>query len=505
MIRRPPRSTLSSSSAASDVYKRQVSTQSTGNVPTSMRLFTVALALASQLSSAYECTRVTKCNGVMCDDICQAGSVQTDPRVDTALKFQRELQMDEPLVRTTMMGTHNSAISQAYGFGIEQDFIQNLTGIPMYQGDDLGEGVCQSISVLDQLRMGLRHIEIDINSGWDKLHFDKIFVCHSPVGLAPGLVLKVEAAALEKGIKLGWDTSKLSCLGTNVPYKDMLLEIKGWMDENPEEIVILYLDAKPGCVLFPSQTSAAYADMVQVFGTTIWGVADGDPLAASRREFLRRGKRVVFENHADGWKKTAHGEPILVFTPDLWSHQFGNSSLHAFPNCSIDSDPHSNWYAPVNYNGTGQKRYELVRGLEWGRVTKGQGADMTKGLQCGTNIFSPNYIEPEDMTGMVWALDLGESWDLQGNGCVALLPSGRWGLVQKEQCLSQRPTACRATNDDSRWELGMDAGSPCPDGFVLAAPTNDYANSFLKIVAQGQTVYLPVHPNGTSYVETRST
>eukprot|EP00658_Telonema_sp_P-2_P078369 TRINITY_DN731_c0_g1_i1.p1 TRINITY_DN731_c0_g1~~TRINITY_DN731_c0_g1_i1.p1 ORF type:complete len:154 (-),score=66.43 TRINITY_DN731_c0_g1_i1:351-812(-) len=30
MIRRPPRSTLSSSSAASDVYKRQVSTQSTG-------------------------------------------------------------------------------------------------------------------------------------------------------------------------------------------------------------------------------------------------------------------------------------------------------------------------------------------------------------------------------------------------------------------------------------------------------------------------------------------
>eukprot|EP00658_Telonema_sp_P-2_P009619 TRINITY_DN13585_c0_g1_i6.p1 TRINITY_DN13585_c0_g1~~TRINITY_DN13585_c0_g1_i6.p1 ORF type:complete len:177 (+),score=39.64 TRINITY_DN13585_c0_g1_i6:139-669(+) len=32
MIRRPPRSTLSSSSAASDVYKRQVSTQSTGCV-----------------------------------------------------------------------------------------------------------------------------------------------------------------------------------------------------------------------------------------------------------------------------------------------------------------------------------------------------------------------------------------------------------------------------------------------------------------------------------------
>eukprot|EP00658_Telonema_sp_P-2_P007051 TRINITY_DN12631_c0_g1_i2.p1 TRINITY_DN12631_c0_g1~~TRINITY_DN12631_c0_g1_i2.p1 ORF type:complete len:426 (+),score=111.82 TRINITY_DN12631_c0_g1_i2:133-1410(+) len=36
MIRRPPRSTLSSSSAASDVYKRQVSTQSTGGLEASM-------------------------------------------------------------------------------------------------------------------------------------------------------------------------------------------------------------------------------------------------------------------------------------------------------------------------------------------------------------------------------------------------------------------------------------------------------------------------------------
>eukprot|EP00658_Telonema_sp_P-2_P010692 TRINITY_DN14040_c0_g1_i1.p1 TRINITY_DN14040_c0_g1~~TRINITY_DN14040_c0_g1_i1.p1 ORF type:complete len:543 (+),score=146.65 TRINITY_DN14040_c0_g1_i1:83-1711(+) len=41
MIRRPPRSTLSSSSAASDVYKRQVSTQSTGNRHPSMATIAV--------------------------------------------------------------------------------------------------------------------------------------------------------------------------------------------------------------------------------------------------------------------------------------------------------------------------------------------------------------------------------------------------------------------------------------------------------------------------------
>eukprot|EP00656_Telonema_subtile_P022285 TRINITY_DN2339_c0_g1_i1.p1 TRINITY_DN2339_c0_g1~~TRINITY_DN2339_c0_g1_i1.p1 ORF type:complete len:659 (-),score=250.37 TRINITY_DN2339_c0_g1_i1:59-2035(-) len=57
MIRRPPRSTLSSSSAASDVYKRQVSTQSTGErrIPIMVRSVLVALLLlAVSLADAAE-------------------------------------------------------------------------------------------------------------------------------------------------------------------------------------------------------------------------------------------------------------------------------------------------------------------------------------------------------------------------------------------------------------------------------------------------------------------
>jgi hypothetical protein len=48
-----------------------------------------------------------------------------------ALLFQRELQYNEPLVRTQLIGTHNSAISQAYRFGIEQDYIEGLLGKPL--------------------------------------------------------------------------------------------------------------------------------------------------------------------------------------------------------------------------------------------------------------------------------------------------------------------------------------------------------------------------------------
>eukprot|EP00656_Telonema_subtile_P052177 TRINITY_DN719_c0_g1_i6.p1 TRINITY_DN719_c0_g1~~TRINITY_DN719_c0_g1_i6.p1 ORF type:complete len:211 (+),score=37.92 TRINITY_DN719_c0_g1_i6:80-712(+) len=55
MIRRPPRSTLSSSSAASDVYKRQVSTQSTGsNFEEAMARILVACALLMAVACASQ-------------------------------------------------------------------------------------------------------------------------------------------------------------------------------------------------------------------------------------------------------------------------------------------------------------------------------------------------------------------------------------------------------------------------------------------------------------------
>eukprot|EP00657_Telonema_sp_P-1_P003957 TRINITY_DN1919_c0_g1_i2.p1 TRINITY_DN1919_c0_g1~~TRINITY_DN1919_c0_g1_i2.p1 ORF type:complete len:115 (+),score=14.82 TRINITY_DN1919_c0_g1_i2:124-468(+) len=56
MIRRPPRSTQSRSSAASDVYKRQVSTQSTGILTRFPSTTPLGLALGSDSPSAeYRC------------------------------------------------------------------------------------------------------------------------------------------------------------------------------------------------------------------------------------------------------------------------------------------------------------------------------------------------------------------------------------------------------------------------------------------------------------------
>lgn len=439
------------------------------------------------------CNRTKLCNGVMCDNVCVPGSVVLDPWMDKALAFQRELQRDEPLVRTTLIGTHNSAISQAYGFGIEQDFIGEL--LPhrkMYQGDDLGEGVCQSLSVLDQLRLGLRHIEIDINSGWFEEHYDEIFVCHSPFPLDPTLIVEVDETASAKGIVLGWEAKNLSCEGTKRSFRDGLEEIKKWLDENVDEIVVLYLDVKPLCIALPSQTSAAYKIMVDVFGDTIWSRKDGDPLVASRNEFLRRGKRVLFEDHDDGWNNPAHGEEVLVFTPDLFHLQFGENDISPYPNCSIGSTTFESWYPPV----LNVSNKYWARGLGFGNAKD----DVTGSMRCGVQILSPNYIQPADLEGYVWTVERNSSWSPESNACMAMLPSKRWGIASKhnEDCSILRPFACRNKYDDTVWVLGGNNNTlHCPEGFVAIPPTNGYANEKLAEVAAGRTVYLNVYPNGT--------
>ena len=460
------------------------------------------------------CARQSLCNGVMCMETCIPGTVHVDAWVDGALSFQRELQRFEPLARSTLIGTHNSAISQAYGFGIEQDYLAKL--LPkrqFYQGDDLGEGVCQSLSVLDQLQLGLRHVEIDINSGYytgNLTRLDEIHVCHSPVPLDVALVAEVDVALDRAGVVDGWHAENLSCEATNVPFRTMLLEVKGWLDAHPEEVVVLYLDVKPLCVELPSQTSSAYADMAAVFGLDrILHVKDagaGGPLSWSRAALLAKGIQVVFEDHDKGWNQPKHREDILVFTPDLWSHQFSADALLPFPNCSIEGEAFSSWYTPASATTDPMMTKPYVRGLGWGRTTAGD--DVAGAMKCGVNILSSNYIEPADLAGYVWftnrsawappgAVGAGNSGVSSGVSCMAMMPSGEWALAPAEEpCGHNGPTACRTAADDTVWVLG-DAAGGCPAGHMAAAPTNGYANEMMKQAAAGALVWLPVAADGS--------
>jgi len=89
-----------------------------------------------------ECATQTLCNGKLCANTCVPGTAVTDEWVDSALVYQRSLQKPQIFAKSMFPGTHNSAISEAYGYGIEKYVISALHGYDpatMNDSDDVGE------------------------------------------------------------------------------------------------------------------------------------------------------------------------------------------------------------------------------------------------------------------------------------------------------------------------------------------------------------------------------
>ncbi len=92
------------------------------------------------------------------------------------------------------------------------------------------------------------------------------------------------------------------------------------------------------------------------------------------------GKRVIFENQKDCWLTPSEGTP-LVFTPALWTHQFGADSFQEFPACIIEGD--SDWYGK-----------QQVRSLD--------GSFIEAATKCGVQVVSGDYTNPDEMKFFVW-------------------------------------------------------------------------------------------------------
>lgn len=71
------------------------------------------------------CSRVTQCvynntEPLFCMDTCTPGSLKIDPYISDTIQFQEQLQSELSIPFLTLPATHNSAITLAYGFGIEE-------------------------------------------------------------------------------------------------------------------------------------------------------------------------------------------------------------------------------------------------------------------------------------------------------------------------------------------------------------------------------------------------
>ncbi|MBA3660399.1 MAG: phosphatidylinositol-specific phospholipase C domain-containing protein [Gammaproteobacteria bacterium] len=120
--------------------------------------------------------------------------------VTKALKLQREIDLNTPLNQATFIGTHNSYNSQAYQ-------------IPMVRYIDPN----QYLSLSGQLEQGVRSLELDAHWAPNQYLRKDILLCHG-------------------------QNNHFGCSVFDVPFVDGLKEIRQWLQSNPDEIVLLYIE-----------------------------------------------------------------------------------------------------------------------------------------------------------------------------------------------------------------------------------------------------------------------
>jgi len=162
-------------------------------------------------SSCDQISREANCSKCGSNGICVQGTARVSPWLQFALKTQRELQIDIPVINVQFLGAHNSQNNRASGFG-------RLDGCHWPpRADDVWciSLANQEFSFTDQLNMGVRNLEIDL---WDC--FGKIRMSHA------------------SGKK------KLGCLPWDKEFTEGMKEISDWTrkPKNKNEIIEIYLD-----------------------------------------------------------------------------------------------------------------------------------------------------------------------------------------------------------------------------------------------------------------------
>jgi len=299
-----------------------------------------------------------------------------------------------------MPGTHNGAIAQDYEMGIEEDFLEALL-LPIY-GEEWSQVVIanQRHALLDQLRMGVRHVEIDV---YNMERLGGFKVCHWPV-CPPDFYIIVKRAAERQGMDpLDWQCSNLGTAaarcephpgGTGLTartparsrwrmlqplgcderkpfYVDILREVRSWLDqpENQNEFVTLYIDNKnirgeETILAFVQETESILGDLL--FRPTHKESEYPDRCGAKRREtalclsatapthwtltiairlphrwptiseLVSRNRRVLMEQQSDEFNDY-NASRAVFFTPAVWEgDQFSPSDFDKYPDCTVN-------------------------------------------------------------------------------------------------------------------------------------------------------------------------
>lgn len=428
-------------------------------------------ATASELGAAappprgvppgINCTVTQWCDGDICTDICGRGTVSLEPWLENSVMQQTRLVQSLPLCFATLLGTHNSAISLADGYGnLDAHFSQFLNYIKWAVSDPSKLTLRtndQLLSLTDQLNLGVRALELDTHWVGGDLRIAHCGGLHLDLLNKLVTALNFVAKLLHKRIR--WDTETLGCSPSlsSIPtmeqrtLEDALREIAAWLDAPGREpdFLLLYFDDQadlqswgvvghlqetilrvfPPEVIFSVADKAAHpeawpkvADLV-VAGKRVMFVSNTDYGAAMQPYVFSRGQAVC------GWTEpglaTVEGVPRCVVDTagQVEPSPLFGGTLVRVETCELE-------YGPLNcdfvWHGTNQPVLdeETLPAL----------------VGCGLNIPAPDLMTPARAASAIWTWAPGhpyEPFERQGPppcapptrpapGCRCTAPTGAW-------------------------------------------------------------------------------
>jgi hypothetical protein len=345
-----------------------------------------------------------------------------------ALAQQRNLDVNSPLADNSILGTHNSYNSEAYRTAVAYIDPQ------------------QKHSIYDQLRLGARFIELDAHwtahtHGWPWQWGTDLLLCHSGIG--------AEMGDLHVGCSL-----------TDRFVKDGLQEVRNWLNENPNEVIILY---------FEDHTDGHHQELLNLINDKLSGKVYASngcksvPNTLTKAQVRAAGKQVVLWK--DGGCSNNAGMKNLAFTglgdiSRTWEDRTAVGAIGAF------------------FGG--------------GSVKKIDAGDVTQAFKNGVNIVNLDDMTHNDgrIEAAIWSWDRNEPNNWGGNqDCALQWGNGRW---DDAGCTTVHHFACQ-NNSDGSWNVSTYAGQwnggaqACAQlgNYRFAAPTNSQDNEALKAAKGG--------------------
>src|SRR4051794_27369011 len=363
------------------------------------------------------------------------------------LAFQFRLANDIPFSDAPWPGTHNSF---------------NRPHAPAPGASEMDPN--QQLSLTDQLRSDMRSIELDLHwmptahsGGYDAV------VCH-------GQDMGVGCSAEQ-------------------PFSAVLPEVKAWLDKNPGQVLLLYLEDDLG----GDEGHAAAANVLKdVLGSLVYPAskctADCDarelPSTLTRADVLAAGAQVVI---VDNEGKEAPEGRNRVFG---WNKMHDEERPKGYANCqNAGQNP------PLDY-GRMIRFYEDSTWLTAQAEVAGQSSkddglrpDTVRAMvRCGVDLFGFDQLVPKDprLDALAWSWAPG-AIDDDASSCAVLGSDGRWRVASS--CQTKRRAAC-ASPTGGTWSLSPKAVSydkasgACADaGRAFTAPRTGAQNAALTRAA----------------------